>query len=252
MAQGLRNFCFLCYFLAVFQLSLGDPPLNVARPVTKKDKALFNKRQFLTRVHSSDPPVPNELGIPFAPKGIANHGGAVMQYGHKIYIVWYGTWTSREKNIIRSFINSLGPQNANSPGSVRGWWNINSLYYNASTGEYINPTITLAGEVNDVEMSQGSIMDRAAVIASFNTQISVGKFSADYTGIYLVLSDPSVQVCTFSTNLTHFTLLNDSGLVFLPDDWILYFKMWLAFQYLVCKHNFEICLDRKRRYTMSR
>lgn len=166
--------------------------IHVTRTVSQEDYDRLSVKQA-PLVPSVAPPV-KAGAAPFTPSGIIHHGGPVMESGHKIYIVWYGTWSETEKATIRLFINSLGPQNDPVPYSVRGWWNINSLYFGAVTGNYINPSISIGGEVSDSSMSQGSTITQTGVINSFNNQILAGNLPVDYNGIYLVLTDATVKV----------------------------------------------------------
>lgn len=186
----------LLLVLCVIVKVAADPPPKITRVIRKEDIALIKSQSSGQAPKPSL--LPSALGIPFTPKDIIHHGGPVMQYGHKVYIVWYGPWTNTEKSSVRSFINSLGPQNAPSPGSVRAWWNINSLYYNATTGAFISPTISIGGEADDAGMSQGSTISQTGVVNSFKAKISAGNFPVDYTGIYLVLTNADVKVMGFS------------------------------------------------------
>lgn len=100
------------------------------------------------------------------------------------------------KTIIRNFINSLGPQNAYTAGSVRAWWAINSLYYNHQ-GVFTDPTINLVSEVTD-NYSQGSanITDGHIHKVVVNG-ITQGLVPKDEQGVYLVLTSKDVHKIDF-------------------------------------------------------
>lgn len=83
-----------------------------------------------------------------APIGINFWGGPVITTGINVYPIWYGAWDQTSKDIIINFINSLGPKNADVATSVRKWWKINGLYYNAS-GAYPSQSIVVPKQVTD-------------------------------------------------------------------------------------------------------
>lgn len=136
----------------------------------------------------------NSNAVPFAPVGISHQQGPVMATGVNVYLIWYGNWSNEQsKYIITNFIKSLGPSNPSTPNSVRGWWDINCLYYDTA-GNFLLPNITLKGEMNDLYSRGKSLVTTDVMFIAYS---SITKFSFDARGVYLVLTSKDVSVRLF-------------------------------------------------------
>jgi hypothetical protein len=88
-----------------------------------------------------------------------------------VYIIWYGTWTARAKNIIQNFVTNLGT----SP-----FWAINNAYGAGA--------ITFKQAIDDAEYSQGKNMTRDLTWNVVQNALNKDLLPKDLNGIYLVLS----------------------------------------------------------------
>jgi hypothetical protein len=147
---------------------------------------------------------------PYTSIGIDFYGGKTLSNGVNVYIIWYGKWSSSQKNIIQNFIHSLGPKNADIAGSVRRWWKINEVYYNSS-GKYLSSDIKLSGEVTDnyssgknFTLDYGDYYPTSTIESVVDNAFTSLHLPKDPKGIYLVLtsSDVYVRIQTPSTS-TH-------------------------------------------------
>lgn len=181
---------FAYLLLAVQALPFTVGPNRITRIITDVDIIASNIPE-----QASNPTVrPASTGTepPFTPRGISHHGGPVIGSGTNVYVDWYGAWESSSQDIIRNFLHSLEPGADDSDGTVRGWWNIHSMYYSIS-GDYIDPTLYFRKEVSD-SYSQGSSLTTLKVAMSIINSIFSGKLPFDENGIYLLLSSPDVKV----------------------------------------------------------
>lgn len=139
------------------------------------------------------------------------HMGPVLASPINLYIIWYGHWNPTHQHIIRDFISSLSPSPSPSTStstsrrpSVTDWWQTVELYTD-QTGSNITKTIHLSGEYHDSSYSQGSYLSRLAIqhviknsIASQSQNPRPNNLPLNpYTGLYLVLTSPDVQVQDF-------------------------------------------------------
>jgi hypothetical protein len=132
--------------------------------------------------------------------GIAYAGGTVMTNPVKVYLVYYGSWTTTQAqqaiSIINTFVTNLGTSQ---------WWNIQTTYYqpNPSTGArtYIKNGVTLGGyAVTGLDSANGgaSLTD-AQVSYIISAQISSGKLPYSADAVYLMISSPEVYQTGFCT-----------------------------------------------------
>lgn len=197
--MSMANSLFFFVFSVLLVTSLGLPVTlpkysptkglkRLVKPTDKKNMFSPNSPVFY---ENSDKSSTN--AVPFTPRGISFHGGKVLSAGINVYIVWYGSWTSTPKNIILSFIKSLGPQKVDKPNSVRRWWNINGLYYNASN-KFPLQNISVKKHITD-NYSFGrfnlSYNDIANIVYS---KMLAATLPFDSNGIYLVLTSSDVTV----------------------------------------------------------
>ncbi|CAI5516691.1 unnamed protein product [Closterium sp. Naga37s-1] len=114
----------------------------------------------------------------------------VMHEPIAVYLVWYGQFTEAQKQIMRTFIESLNNSNDTSL-TVPKWWNINRLYYNAQ-GNYISGSVTLKGEIDDTLYSKGTTLYNSGVADLVSAAVNEGKLPFDSNGVYFVLGDSKV------------------------------------------------------------
>lgn len=133
----------------------------------------------------------NSPNPPYNPVGISLHGGVTMQNGSNIYIIWYGNWSETQKQPIRNFFSSLGPQNPILYGSLRAWWNINSFYY-SSNNQYTAIDIAIVKEVND-NYSQGKDVSNY-IYSILWAHLNGNNVPKDKYGQYLILTSDDVVV----------------------------------------------------------
>jgi hypothetical protein len=147
---------------------------------------------------------------PYKPIGIYHHGGPTMSNGVNIYIIWYGTWKTSSKNIVRNFINSLGPGNADVANSVRRWWKITGLYYNTK-GKYLSQSIVLKKEVFD-KYSIGKNISGNGLKNLVIKHAKKKNLPLDQQGLYFILTSADVQVlsshCYIFLHSFSFTVLS--------------------------------------------
>ena len=137
---------------------------------------------------------PAVVNAPFTPIGIQLHYGNPMTAGMNVYIIWYGSWVESSKSIIRNFINSLGPQNDYTAGSVRAWWAINSLYYDHN-GSLTDPTVNLVKEVDDSYSEGATMLTDTNIFNILKRAVTSGLLPADQQkGMYLILTSKDVTV----------------------------------------------------------
>jgi len=133
--------------------------------------------------------------------GIAYNGGTVMTNPVKVYLVYYGSWTTtaaqQEISIINTFVSNLGTSQ---------WWNIQTSYYqpNPSTGAraYVQNGVTLGGyAVTGIDGSNGgtSLTD-AQVAIIISNQIKSGKISYSPDAVYIMISSAEVYETGFCTS----------------------------------------------------
>ncbi|GJP41812.1 hypothetical protein CLOM_g1454 [Closterium sp. NIES-68] len=116
----------------------------------------------------------------------------VMYQPIAVYLLWYGQFTEAQKQIMRTFIESLDSSNKDtSVTAVPNWWNINRLYYDAQ-GNYISGSVTLKGEMDDPAYSKGTTLYNSGVADLISSAVNDGNLPYDANGVYFVLGDPKV------------------------------------------------------------
>ena len=89
------------------------------------------------------------------------------------YIIWYGTWTTAAKNIVRTFVRNIG---------ATAWWRINNAYSGVGA-------LTYGKDVDDAAYSQGkTFASDFAVWNVVQNAFNKNLLPKDTNGIYLVLS----------------------------------------------------------------
>jgi len=130
--------------------------------------------------------------------GLYYAGGTVMTNPVKVYLVYYGSWTTTQAQqaitIINTFVTNLGTSQ---------WWNIQTSYYqpNPSTGAraYVQNGVTLGGyAVTGLDSANGgaSLTD-AQVSYIISNQIASGKLPYNSDSVYIMISSSEVYETGF-------------------------------------------------------
>ncbi|KAL2622351.1 hypothetical protein R1flu_002556 [Riccia fluitans] len=120
----------------------------------------------------------------------------------KLHVIYYGTFTSTQKNTLRTFFKSFGYDAAPKVPSVKKWWKLTKGYvdlYNSPVASLIVP----AGEV-----SYGYTLGKNLQLSDIQKLVirSMKSFGVDARSIYLVLTSKDVLVEKFCMGVcgTHF------------------------------------------------
>ncbi len=138
-------------------------------------------------------------GIPFpantrttkTTNGISYHGGAVMNSGTNVYIIWYGSWSGNTATtILPTLISGL---------SGSAYFNINTTYSDSSNRKVPN-SVTLAGQTTDA-YSQGAVnLSDNQINAIVTSAITTNSLPRDANGLYFVLTSQDVTKSGFLTS----------------------------------------------------
>ncbi|GAB5592049.1 hypothetical protein Unana1_06949 [Umbelopsis nana] len=112
-----------------------------------------------------------KAGVP-----ITYHGGPIMTSTITVYPIFYGTWSSTQKDIVNTFVNGI---------SSTTWWNIEKTYTD-STGATVSGSV-VSGQSYDDNYSQGTSLDDNAIQTIVSNAITNG-LPTDANGIYAVLT----------------------------------------------------------------
>ncbi|KAI5066077.1 hypothetical protein GOP47_0018701 [Adiantum capillus-veneris] len=149
------------------------------------------------------------------------HMGPVLTSSIRVYIIWYGRWTSTQKATIRDFLRSFSMGPAHRRPTVGGWWNTVQLYTD-QTGSNISKSVMVAGEAYD-HFSHGTILSRMSVQEVIRDSIKNGSLVVDSNGgLYMVLTSKEVQMqdfCRAVCGFHYFTFPSIVGYT-LPYAWI--------------------------------
>ncbi|CAO3663912.1 unnamed protein product [Umbelopsis ramanniana] len=112
---------------------------------------------------------------------IQYNGGPIMTGTITVYPIFYGTWSSTQKDIVNTFVSGI---------SSTGWWNIEKTYTDSNGNSVTGPVV--AGTSHDDNYSQGKSLDDSAIQTIVSTAISSG-LPTDANGIYAVLTAGDVS-----------------------------------------------------------
>jgi len=132
------------------------------------------------------PPSATPLGTAFPGPGnrISYQGGPVLA-NPKAYVVFYGSWSARlsQVTLVENYLRGLGST---------AYWAINGTYTDANHA--VGP-ITFGGDYLDARTSPPEPFEVV------NQAISAGHLPYDYTGIYIVVTSPEVDVSQLGSNI---------------------------------------------------
>ncbi|MFS7976809.1 putative protein EXORDIUM [Helianthus anomalus] len=131
--------------------------------------------------------------------------GSVLSPNITVHLIWYGSWSAGENQIIRAFISSISASQSPSP-SVAQWWNALETYTDI-TGSEVTRSVTLGLEKND----------------RFLSHAKTNPLPIDPNGgLYLVLTSSNIFVeglCQSICGFHYFTFPSIVGYTF-PFAWV--------------------------------
>ncbi|XP_042052126.1 protein EXORDIUM-like 3 [Salvia splendens] len=151
------------------------------------------------------------------------HMGPVLTANITVYPIWYGTWKSSQKRIIRDFIDSISAADAKPP-SVSGWWKTVRLYTD-QTDNNISRTVHVGEQKNDRFYSHGKSLTRLSVQSVIKSAVSASTRPLPInpkSGVYLLLTSDDVYVQDFCNNVCGFHYFTFPSIVgyTLPYAWV--------------------------------
>lgn len=141
-----------------------------------------------------------------------------------LYLIWYGRWDPAAQAVLRDFLASLSSPAAPSP-SVSDWWARAPRLYADQTGANVTAAFAVAGEHSDSGYSHGTSLRRIDVQSIIRAAVVAypDPLPLDpYSGAYLVLSSPDVQMeefCRAMCGFHYFTFASVVG-VTVPYAWV--------------------------------
>nr|KAJ3400610.1 hypothetical protein HK105_004671 [Polyrhizophydium stewartii] len=116
-----------------------------------------------------------------------NIGAPVITGPVKVYLIYYGSWSSTQKAIVEDFVKGIGASK---------WWNVERKYYfqasSSSAKTYISSSVSLAGTVSD-NYSLGRSLSGNALPNLVQSKISAGSLPEDTNGVYFILTAGDVS-----------------------------------------------------------
>lgn len=130
---------------------------------------------------------------------ILYHGGPVMVASTNLYIVYYGSFTATQHNILDTFLQNLGGSPA---------FNVNTEYFD-STNQHVQNVLNYnpASNSYDDAYSLGNSLSGNFETTILHNAVAGGHLPADVNGIYLLTISPDVKLpksvwCAFHTHTT--------------------------------------------------
>ncbi|CAI7753888.1 unnamed protein product [Closterium sp. NIES-54] len=145
-----------------------------------------------TRSPSQLPVIPSDLGPEiksYCGQGVCAKDPkwcGVMNNPIRIYLVWYGSFSDAQKNLLRTFIHSF----SSTEGTVADWWRTNTLYYDCYS-RYVSSSVTLARE-HHVRQPLRLLYGLKSIKRVIKKRMNSGAFPLDENGVYFVIGDSSV------------------------------------------------------------
>ncbi len=114
------------------------------------------------------------------------HGGPVMSNGPTIYIVYYGSFTANQHNILDTFLENIGGSPA---------FNVNTEY-SGPAGVFVQNKLsyTPAADSYDDAYSLGTSLSRSFVTTLLHNAVAGGHLPSDPGGIYVLTVSPDVKL----------------------------------------------------------
>jgi len=117
---------------------------------------------------------------------ILYHGGPVMSASTTIYIVYYGSFTSEQHDILDTFLESLGGSPA---------FNVNTEYYD-SGNNFVQNVLNYNPATNSYNdaYSKGTTLRGQFVTQILHNAVAAGHLPSDVNGIYVLTISPDVTI----------------------------------------------------------
>jgi len=114
------------------------------------------------------------------------HGGPVMSASTTTYIVYYGSFTSTQHDILDTFLENLGGSPA---------FNVNTEYYD-SGNNFVQNVLNYNPATNsyDDAYSKGTTLRGAFVTEILHNAVAGGHLPSDVNGIYVLTISPDVKI----------------------------------------------------------
>ncbi|XP_015694639.2 protein EXORDIUM-like 7 [Oryza brachyantha] len=142
-----------------------------------------------------------------------------------LYLIWYGRWEPAAQAVLRDFLASLSPAAGAPFPAVSDWWGRTPRMYTDQTGANVTGTLAVAGEHSDAGYSHGASLRRLDMQSVIRSAVYAypNPLPLDpYSGVYLVLTSPDVQVeefCRAVCGFHYFTFASVVG-VTVPYAWV--------------------------------
>ncbi|KAJ7298854.1 hypothetical protein O6H91_Y384200 [Diphasiastrum complanatum] len=139
--------------------------------------------------------------VPPSPLILPYHNGPVLSGPSPInvYLIFYGTFSQSQKQIIRSFIHSFNGPKDNAIPTISSWWSLTNAYTDFS-GASVSQNVTIGGETSHNAESFGKELSnndiQKIVLNSMKLYPQVNPNS-----IFLVLTAADVSVHGFCQDL---------------------------------------------------
>jgi len=117
--------------------------------------------------------------------GIYFHGGPVMTSAVHVYVIFYGSFSSKQQHLVTNFLAGLGHN---------GWWDIERTYRDAN-GKRVGSDVDVKG-VTNIGYTRGQALNDYDIQLIVSQAISDGTFPSDEQGVYFVLTDTTVMEVT--------------------------------------------------------
>ena len=125
------------------------------------------------------------------------HGGPVISSGVNIYIVYYGSFTATQHDILDTFLQNVGGSPA---------FNVNTEYYDGAN-QYVQNVVNYnpATDSYDDAYSMGKSLSGSFVTTLLHNAVASGHLPADTNGIYILTVSPDVKLpnnvwCAYHTH----------------------------------------------------
>lgn len=145
---------------------------------------------------------------------ILYHGGPVMSGSTNVYIVYYGSFTPLQHNILDTFVQNLG-------GSAA--FNVNTEYYDGRH-QYVQNVLNYdpAKNAYDDPYSVGKTLQDDFDTTILHNDIAAGHLPVDVNGIYVLTISPDVDLprdvwCAYHSNSGQIVAGEDIKYAVAPD-----------------------------------
>ncbi|KAJ7544069.1 hypothetical protein O6H91_09G063400 [Diphasiastrum complanatum] len=138
--------------------------------------------------------------VPPTPLILPYHNGPVLSGPApiKVYMLFYGSFSEPQKQIIRSFISSFNAPKQKGTPTVSTWWALTSKYTDQN-GAAVSQNVMIGGEISDAAESFGKVLSKDDILKIVLKSLKVYPVTSP-NSIYLVLTAADVSVDGFCQN----------------------------------------------------